>query len=164
MTEKTSSLEAEKPSSSNTDTGLILGADDQSSQASPISTQTQAVLVNESDNPWPHIKDYFTFIGKKTNGKNVEFQCVQCKPPVKKFSTSIASSNNLKKHLKSAHPFALSKFQNVLMMQDKPEKEHIHNHMMVTIKQPQNSETNQITFNLDLRPPESYLKSSMKKK
>ena len=24
------------------------------------------------------------------------------------------------------------------MMQGKPEKEHIHNHMMVTIKQPQN--------------------------
>jgi len=98
-------------SSQSVTTTSIIGVRDRDGGSESCSTATSNQTMNAHDNPWPYIDKFFSFLGKKSNGKNVEFLCLLCKPLHKTFSTSIASTNNLKKHLKAMHPHHVTKFQ-----------------------------------------------------
>ena len=77
----------------------------------PNTSTGNAASNNDDQNPWPFIKGFFSYLGKQANGKSVYFQCLMCKPKFKKLSTSMMSTNNLKKHVASAHAHNSKKFQ-----------------------------------------------------
>ena len=88
---------------SHTPLGLTITSNSRAEQTCSKSTSADSDTKRTSkrsneDNPWPYLKDYFTFICKKSNRKNLEFRCISCKPKVKNLSTSILSANNLRKH------------------------------------------------------------------
>jgi len=88
-------------------------SEDDTSHDQMCSATTSSQTVDSSGNPWPYIEEFFLFLGKKSGGRNIEFQCLLCKPLIKKFSTSRTSANNLKKHIKSVHPLSVNNFQKV---------------------------------------------------
>ena len=91
-------------------------AEETSSSCRPRPTSnTTAQQSNVIDgNPWPYLHEFFVFIGKKSDGKYLEFQCVLCHPLERSFSTSIGSANNLKKHVERQHSHKLPQYNQCL--------------------------------------------------
>ena len=69
---------------------------DQGNDVSIDDIGPSACTTGTDNNPWPYLKDFFIYIGFKGNMKNLEYQCLLCKPSCKKFSCSATSMNNLK--------------------------------------------------------------------
>ena len=65
---------------------------------------------NTISNPWPYLK-YWKFLGIRGSSTNLEFQCLLCKPIVKKLSTNIKSHYNLKKHIEQMYSHKLIEYQ-----------------------------------------------------
>ena len=66
---------------------------------------------NTISNPWPYLTKYWKFLGIRGSSTNFEFQCLLCKPIVKKLSTNIKSHYNLKKHIEKMHSHKLIEYQ-----------------------------------------------------
>ena len=85
-------------------------SDEIRSAAEPVPIETIIIEANDSSssetpeysNPWPYIEKYFKFIGSRGK-ESLEFQCLLCKPNIKKLSVNRRSQFNLKKHIKSVH-------------------------------------------------------------
>ncbi|KAB7500078.1 hypothetical protein Anas_07455, partial [Armadillidium nasatum] len=58
----------------------------------------------KSQNPWPHLEDYFAFISRdKENANLLYFQCVLCQPKKATIKGHTSSFYNLKSHVKRSH-------------------------------------------------------------
>lgn len=65
-----------------------------------------------SQNPWPHLKDYFVFTARdKWNDKILYFRCVMCQPKQITIKGQAASLYNLKSHVKRKHPALAIQFE-----------------------------------------------------
>ena len=84
---------------------------DQGNDVSIDDIRPSTSTTGTDNNPWPYLKEFFIYIGLKGNMKNLEYQCLLCKPSCKKLSCSATSMNNLKIHVKRSHPTSLGKFQ-----------------------------------------------------
>lgn len=66
----------------------------------------------ESQNPWPHLKDYFVFMARdKWNANILYFRCVMCQPQQITIKGQAASLYNLKSHVKRKHPALAIQFE-----------------------------------------------------
>ena len=88
---------------------------DLGNETNDMSTDDSGPSTTVTDsNPWPYIKEFFLFIGMKSNKKNLEYQYLLCKASCKMFSCSATFMNNLKKHVERSHPTSLKKFQSCI--------------------------------------------------
>jgi len=77
-------------------------------------------------NPWPYLEKYFKFIGTKGTN-NLELQCNQCKPQIKKLSTNYKSMINLKKHISRIYPSTNLQFGEFVKNAAKDKRKRKHN-------------------------------------
>ena len=66
----------------------------------------------ESQNPWPHLEDYYGFESvDKRNANLLFFRCVLCQPKETTIKGHVSSLYNLKSHVKRNHPVHASQFE-----------------------------------------------------
>lgn len=100
----------------------------QTFQDTPSTTSNiSAASSLSTENPWPQIANFFLYLDKKACGKSIYFQCLLCRPKFKKLSTSVTSTNNLKKHVSCVHPHHLKKLQDCIDSAKKQKKRTFSN-------------------------------------
>nr|XP_053656644.1 uncharacterized protein LOC128705504 [Cherax quadricarinatus] len=66
----------------------------------------------ESQNPWPHLDDYFVLKSRDTKNANIlYFLCIMCQHSATIIRGQAASLYNLKSHVKRKHPAHAVKFE-----------------------------------------------------
>lgn len=94
-----------------TETSAVTWDSDIGDEDSQLSSELEieASLSNEqSENPWPHLKEYFDFRDRKDN--TLSFHCVLCKPKERVLKAHTTTLQNLRIHIQRCHSQRLQKF------------------------------------------------------
>ena len=74
-------------------------------------------IVNKFKAKYQHLSEFFQFIGvnstKVKDTYQIIFKCKKCLPQKEVKANSRALTSNLKSHVKTNHPFIMSKFFNL---------------------------------------------------
>lgn len=97
------------------------------SQAQPScssSSSSAGTSSTSSRNPWPYVDPYYKFV--KVDGKNIIFECKECKPKSTVISANVKTLFNLKRHIERHHKSKYSDFG--LLISNRSKKRALDEH------------------------------------